>query len=48
MKYMMYGFGDTVDPLMETTELVEDMTIDYITNFVSALISKDTSTVYRK
>lgn len=34
---MMYGFGDTADPLQETTDLVEDMTIDYITNFVSAI-----------
>lgn len=33
VKYMMYGFGDTDDPLQETAELVEDMTIDYITNF---------------
>jgi hypothetical protein len=33
---MMYGFGDTGDPLQETVELVEDMTLDYITNFVSA------------
>eukprot|EP00740_Mantoniella_antarctica_P018798 CAMPEP_0198680962 /NCGR_PEP_ID=MMETSP1468-20131203/5864_1 /TAXON_ID=1461545 /ORGANISM="Mantoniella sp, Strain CCMP1436" /LENGTH=175 /DNA_ID=CAMNT_0044421985 /DNA_START=37 /DNA_END=564 /DNA_ORIENTATION=+ len=33
LKYMMYGFGDTGDPLQETVELVEDMTLDYITNF---------------
>ena len=33
---MMYGFGDTDNPLPETTDLVEDMTVDYITNFVSA------------
>ena len=35
VKYMMYGFGDTDNPLPDTTDLVEDMTIDYLTNFVS-------------
>lgn len=33
---MMYGFGDTETPLQETTDLVEDMTIDYLTDFVRA------------
>ena len=30
---MMYGFGDTKEPDKETVELVEDMTVDFITNF---------------
>lgn len=30
---MMYGFGDTKEPDKETVELVEDMTVDLITNF---------------
>ena len=29
---MMYGFGDTKEPDKETVELVEDMTVDLITN----------------
>ena len=30
---MMYGFGDTKEPDKETVELVEDTTVDFITNF---------------
>ena len=30
---MMYGFGDTQQPDPETVDLLEDMTVDYLTNF---------------
>ena len=30
---MMYGFGDVQEPDKETVDLVEDMTLDYVTNF---------------
>ena len=30
---MMYGFGDVQEPDKETVDLVEDMTLDYLTNF---------------
>ncbi len=33
VKHMMYGFGDVQEPDKETVDLVEDMTLDYVTNF---------------
>ena len=33
VKHMMYGFGDVQEPDKETVDLVEDMTLDYLTNF---------------
>mmetsp|Transcript_2709 Transcript_2709/g.6082 ORF Transcript_2709/g.6082 Transcript_2709/m.6082 type:complete len:175 (-) Transcript_2709:206-730(-) len=35
MRYMMYGFGDGEEPSQETTDLVEDVLVDYITNFAN-------------
>lgn len=29
----MYGFGDAENPLPETVDLVEELTIDYLTKF---------------
>jgi hypothetical protein len=31
---MMYGFGDSVQPLDESVDLVEDIVIDFLTNLV--------------
>ena len=37
---MMYGFGDDLEPLKETTELMEQYIIEYITNFVKRVLNR--------
>ena len=32
---MMYGFGDAEEPLPETVNLVEELTIDYLSKFAA-------------
>ena len=34
---MMYGFGDSIQPLDESVDLVEDIVIDFLTNLVLRL-----------
>mmetsp|Transcript_22774 Transcript_22774/g.54520 ORF Transcript_22774/g.54520 Transcript_22774/m.54520 type:complete len:144 (+) Transcript_22774:164-595(+) len=34
LRVMMYGFGDSEHPLQRTVDLVEDILIEYITEFV--------------
>lgn len=38
LKSMMYGFGDAEEPFHETVELVEDITVDYISTLIQSAL----------
>lgn len=40
IKKMMYGFGDDLDPIQETTELMEQYLIEYLSNICNLVLHR--------
>jgi len=40
LKIMMYGFGDDMEPLKETTELMEQYVVEYLSNMCNRVLER--------